>query len=289
MATNPSSKHLGVSISVTWKKMCAYKKNHPNATQEEICALGLEDSVEIGQMTSSDILHGAEKWLSTEDLNSTKESKGHFTQLEASLWTRFGNISSQSLAISDDMLWMKANEFGESLGVAGLSYSTGWLQGFKKCHGIKMPVIHGESASVEADIVEEERRKLRKTLCGYSRDCIYNIDETGLFFHLEPNKTLATGAVSGTKKCEQPITVALCCNADEADKTQPLVIAKPASPRCLPKTFNVQTVKQYYPNAKAWMTAAIFTEWLKGLEWKMAAKQRHIFSCILSTKSYLSH
>ena len=41
MATHPSSKHPRVSISVTLKKTCAYKKNHPKATQEEIHALVL--------------------------------------------------------------------------------------------------------------------------------------------------------------------------------------------------------------------------------------------------------
>ena len=109
----------------------------------------------------------------------------------------------------------------------------------------------------------------------------------GLFFRLEPNKTLATGAVSGIKKCKQRITVALCSNADGADKLQPLVIAKPARPRCFPKTFNVQTVVQYHHNTKAWMTAAIFTEWMKGLEWKMAAKQRHILLLLDNAPSHI--
>ena len=118
-------------------------------------------------MTISDILRGADKWLSTEDWSSTKESRGRFTEPEEALWIWFGNIRSQNLAFSDNMLWVKANEFGESL-VLGLSYSTGWLQGFKKHHGIKMQVIHCESGSVEADMVEEGRRKLRETLRGYS-------------------------------------------------------------------------------------------------------------------------
>ena len=141
-----------------------------------------EDSVEIGRTTISDILHVSDKWLSTDDSNSTKKSEGHFTQLEEALWIWFGNVRSQNLAISDDMLRVKAKEFGESLGIVGLTYSSGWLQGFKKHHGIKVQVVHGESASVNAEIVEDGRRKLREVLREYSPDRIYNMDKTGLFF-----------------------------------------------------------------------------------------------------------
>ena len=113
------------------------------------------------------------------------------------------------------------------------------------------------------------------------------MDETGLFFRLEPNKTLATGTVSGTRKCKQRITVALCCNADGTDKLQPLVIAKAARPRCFPKTFDVQSVVQYHHNTKAWMTAAAFTEWLKSLERKMAVKKRHILLLLDNAPSHI--
>ena len=113
------------------------------------------------------------------------------------------------------------------------------------------------------------------------------MDVTGLFFRLEPNKTLATVPVSGTKKFKQRITVALCSNADGTDKLKLLVIAKAARPRCFPKTFDVQSVVQYHHNTKAWMTAIIFTEWLKCLERKMAAKKRHILLLLDNAPSHI--
>jgi hypothetical protein len=133
MATKVSSKRPRVSISVTLKKkICNYKKNHPRATQEEIPMLIYEeDSVEIGRTTISDILRDSDKWLSTDDSNSTKKSEGRFTQLEEALWIWFGNVRSQNLAISDDMLRVKAKEFGESLGIVGLTYTPFTLEKFK--------------------------------------------------------------------------------------------------------------------------------------------------------------
>ena len=166
MATKVSTKRPRVSISINLKKkICSYKKNHPKATQEEIRVRILEeDAVEIGRTTISDILQESDKWLRADDSSSTKKSEGRFTQLKEALWIWFGNIRSQNLAISDDMLRTKASEFGESLGIAGLRYSSGWLQGFKKCHGIKVRIIHGEAASVDAEVVENGRQKLREVL-----------------------------------------------------------------------------------------------------------------------------
>ena len=49
-------------------------------------------------------------------------------------------------------------------------------------------------------VVEEGKRKPKETLSEYSPNDIYNMDETGLFYSLEPNRTVATGSVHGTKK-----------------------------------------------------------------------------------------
>ena len=38
-----------------------------------------------------------------------------------------------------------------------------------------------------------------KTLAKYNKEDIYNADETGLFFRMEPNQTLSTGTISGRK------------------------------------------------------------------------------------------
>src|SRR5436190_4877592 len=45
-------------------------------------------------------------------------------------------------------------------------------------------------------------------LSSYNKEDIYNADETGLFFRMEPNQTLSTGAVAGRKK------VRISCNMD---------------------------------------------------------------------------
>ena len=102
------------------------------------------------------------------------------------------------------------------------------------------------------------------------------MDETGLFYRLQPDKTLATKPVKGTKKSKDRITTGLCVNADGSEKLKPIVIAKAARPRCFPKKFNVQSLVHYYHNKKSWMTSSIFTDWLKKLDKKMEEQGRQI-------------
>jgi hypothetical protein len=49
-------------------------------------------------------------------------------------------------------------------------------------------------------MLSQEKEWLRRILRRYNPDDIYNADETGLFFCMFPNETLAQGSVSGTKK-----------------------------------------------------------------------------------------
>lgn len=55
----------------------------------------------------------------------------------------------------------------------------------------------------------------------------------------------------------------LISNATENDKQKPLVISK--YPRCFHKSFDPNVLCDYYYNTKAWMTLAIFEDWLKKL------------------------
>jgi len=50
------------------------------------------------------------------------------------------------------------------------------------------------------------------------------MNETGLFFQMEPDTTLATWQLAGKKKNKERLLVALCCNSDGSHKIKVLVI-----------------------------------------------------------------
>jgi hypothetical protein len=53
---------------------------------------------------------------------------------------------------------------------------------------------------------------LRELCATYADRDIFNMDETGLFWKLTPNRTLATEARSGRKKSKDRVTLALTTN-----------------------------------------------------------------------------
>ena len=78
--------------------------------------------------------------------------------------------------------------------------SKGWVYKFKKRIGIHKITLHGEAGSVPLANLEEERLKLQKVLAEYDLEHIYNADETGLFYRMEPNQTLGAASIPGRKK-----------------------------------------------------------------------------------------
>jgi hypothetical protein len=56
---------------------------------------------------------------------------------------------------------------------------------------------------------------------------IYNFEETALFFHMQPDRTLASKLIEGKKKNKERITIGLCVNSTD-DKLVPLAIGKHA-------------------------------------------------------------
>ena len=111
------------------------------------------------------------------------------------------------------------------------------------------------------------------------------MDETGLFYCLLPNSTLATGPVSGKKKQKERITIALCANATGTDKLVPLVIGKSAHPRCSGKMLN-PSIYVYTSNKKAWMTGVVFQDWLNEFNPRMRVAGCNVILLVDSATSH---
>ena len=96
----------------------------------------------------------------------------------------------------------------------------------------------------------------------YSMEDVYNVDEIGLFFHHEPQETLASKPVKGKKIDKERIIVGLCVNVTGRDKMLPVhvVIGKSKRPRCFGKTFDPNLLLHYYYNTKAWMMGTVFED-----------------------------
>ena len=101
-------------------------------------------------------------------------------------------------------------------------------------------------------------------------ELLYNTDETGLYYRLLPDRTLASNeseaGAKGHKACKHRVTLLVTCNSNGSDKHKLLVIGKSARPLCFrakpgrPKP----DPRVYYDHSKsAWMNRTIFRRWLK--------------------------
>ena len=114
-------------------------------------------------------------------------------------------IAKQKAIITGDILKAKAHEFWQQLpqyqDQKAPAWSNGWLEKFKRRHNIKEYVYYREAASApvnDPDTVTE-MESLRTKCSQYAPKDKFNMDESGLWWKLQPNRTLATKGGSGAK------------------------------------------------------------------------------------------
>jgi hypothetical protein len=133
----------------------------------------------------------------------------------------------------------------------------------EKKHGIKEHKQHGESGSADSTKeAEAEMEEIQKVLSDYDLNDIYNVDETGYWHRMQPDRRLCTEQLEGITKEKARITIALTCNGTGTDKLPPWVIGKSKNPCCF-KHINKHALGIVYRNNKtSWMKTDIMIEFL---------------------------
>jgi len=264
------------------QKICQYYVDHPKIKQKELATLF---NLQNARSTLTKVLNNKEKWLQ-QDFSGNAGEKTRLRQckyprtMEAiSIWVMAALNNNQIL--SGAIIQQKAIFFSQAFpDELGFKASEGWLTTFKDKHGIRSYIHHGEANSAPLADLPTERANLQELLSQYSRDDIYNADESGLFFRLLPNRSLATSQTSGVKRDKERITILLACNSSGTHKLKPLIIGKARRPLAL-RSVNMNSLPVTYRwNSKAWMNGELFQEWLKGLDAMMARRQRKILLLI---------
>ena len=126
-------------------------------------------------------------------------------------------------------------------------------------------MLHDEAGSVDADATAEGLRKVREACQEYELANIFNVDETGIFCKLLPNRTYLSHAENrktarGTKgmKAKDRVSVYMCTNATGTAKVPMSIIGKSKNPRC----FRVTPCPiKYWSQANAWSDGPTFKTW----------------------------
>jgi hypothetical protein len=198
-------KRSRTQLSLSTKKVIiSYCDTHPKATQQEVAQLfNNKYGFTIKRSTVGTILSNRNKLVETPALipNAKQIRYSAYPELDRTLNIWVTDLNSKNISVSGGMIQEQAKRFAGKLKVPKeFKFSVGWLAGFKKRNRIKARNVSGESESADLLVVVEGREAIKNATQLFSMEDVYNFNETGLFFRLEPEKTLASKAVKGKKR-----------------------------------------------------------------------------------------
>ncbi|CAB4419054.1 unnamed protein product [Rhizophagus irregularis] len=170
------------------REICEIKEREPNLSN-----VSLAQRYNIGKSTVTDILSEKERWLAISgDQGSIKKFRGpKWPRLEQALGLWVDNALNTRQDIDGNILKVKAAFFAERFSIEDFHQSEGWLTGFKKRHGLQQFRKQGEASSAPSvESIENDRLALQDFLKSYNPEDIWNADETGLFWKMEPSRRL---------------------------------------------------------------------------------------------------
>lgn len=241
----------------------------PERTKEKMTKEALMQKYNIQISTLNKILQNQETILekSLTFSGSRKAVRlGEFPALEKALYEWFLTVRAKNLPVSGPFLIEKAVEFARKSGIEEEDFkgSPGWLSNFKSRYGLHAVKLAGESASANPEDVNKGWELVTEALKTYGEDNCYNADETGLYYRLQPDRSIVAkgDSGSGTKIPKERVTLLVCANASGTKKLRLWMVGKSENPRGMMK----EKPMIYKANKKAWMTSEIFEQFTKELD-----------------------
>ena len=202
----PKKTRTAISID-TKKEICKYMIANPHINQGDVASYynAKYKNLDIDRTTVNKIWKSRKKWLAVLSTSQTPHIFRHrsvqFPELDKAMQIWTSQAIADGVPLTDMILQQKGLEFANTLNIEDkLKCANGWVYRFKLRNGLQRVNFSGEANSAPLETLPEERLRLRTLLSKYNEEDIYNADETGLFFRMEPNQTLSTGKISGRKK-----------------------------------------------------------------------------------------
>ncbi|XP_037352821.1 tigger transposable element-derived protein 4 [Talpa occidentalis] len=210
-----------------------------------------------------------------------------YTDLEEALMRWYRIAQCLNVPVNGPMLRLKANDFAQKLGHNDFKCSNGWLDRFKSRYGLvfRAQPVEATGVSIDPSAVWHQN-VLPYYLNDYHPKNVFNIKETGLFYRMLPTNTFAFKGETCSigKLCKDRITLVVGTNMDGSEKLPLLVIGKNRNPHCFK---GIKSLPVYYEaNGMAWMTSAVFEQWMRQLDEKFQAQQRRV---VIFVDSFPAH
>ncbi|EGO20629.1 hypothetical protein SERLADRAFT_452720 [Serpula lacrymans var. lacrymans S7.9] len=174
------------------------------------------------------------------------------------------------ILLTGEVLRQKWRKFVDLVGMLDdeqLNLSEGWLSQYKARAGLKQIKCHGEAASATSEAVDKEQQRMQEVIKKHDRG-------------------LSDKQQSGVKGQKKRLTYLFVANADGSTKLLPLIIGKAYKPCPFGNKTGKQLGFNYRNNAKTWMTATLYQEWLLDWDRTLRDERRNI---LLLQDNFLGH
>lgn len=219
-----------------------------------------------------------------------------YDKLEGLLIAWFQQIRAAGLPVKGIILKEKALRIAEELGMDDFTASNGWLDRFRRRHGVvacsgvtrsrarssapRAPAAPAGPATVPSEgsggstpswrTREEQPPSVAE---GYASQDVFSATETSLWYDfLSDQASGLWGGDGPARQATQRLSVLLCANADGSEKLPPLVAGKSAKPRASQGGLPCD----YTANSKGGVTTQALAKYLKALDTRMAAESRRV-------------
>jgi hypothetical protein len=223
------------------------------------------------------ILKKSPEYVSSRTLDRQRHRAVQFPRLHDALYVWMKAVEKHT-TITGPILCAKAKKLFPQLypGEQMLKFSNGWLDGWKQEYGVKEYHQHGEAGSAPITEAEEQMQEIRRVLSEYELRNIFNADETGYYYRMQPERGLAMEQMAGKKKDKARLTVLVTANGDGSERYPLWIIGSALNPRCFKNVRADSLGCIYRANKKAWMRTDIMIEFLTDMNRRMIGQNRKI-------------
>lgn len=196
-----------------------------------------------------------------------RASSGTFPELEKRLFDWIDAGRRMTMTLPPNIICHKAKLIASALDIPEEKFkaSWGWFARFRHRFGLNSTNLFGEGGEVDRNDPEiiEALQELGSVIDQYDPSCVYNMDETGLFYRLIPRYTVLlpgedVSTVRGKKRAKDRVTLVVCSNAIGTERVPITMIGKAKEPACI--SGNSWPIP-YMQQKNAWIDVPTFNKW----------------------------
>ncbi|KAG3087404.1 hypothetical protein PI124_g6325 [Phytophthora idaei] len=290
------SQPMGNLTNLQKRQLCI-KFSQVKMTQQELCHWAKREFQLTHlphQSTISKILARSEELtqMAPRDLSARRKGLVTHPELDTALCNWVLCARHNGLKISGDIIKSQARSLAAQLGIAStMSFSNGWLGGFKKRYNIRlgsaaaaMDGVNGVAMTSSISSLDQLQGIARV----YDPRDVYCMHETGLYYELSPEKPAGRGRAARRENCGERLTVVFAVNADASDRMEPMFIGPGKLPEPA-EELDADSRNFYYQNNKrAWMTPVMFQDYISAIDTRMRDEGRYILLLVSPAPSHVA-